>query len=377
VSEERIMQLGIVGLPNVGKSTLFKALTNKEVEVSNYPFCTISSNVGIVEVPDERLNELSALVNPEKVTPAVIEFIDIAGLVKGAHKGEGLGNQFLSHIREVSAIIHLIRLFVNDDIAYIEGEINSVRDAQIVNLELILADLATVEKRLEKVKRMLKTGDKKCKEEVELLGKIREHLNKEEAVRRMDLSEEERIRIKEFSLLTSKPVIYVANVGEEDLSKGRGEPLSSPDSLSQLISWARKEDKSEVIPLCAKLEEELRELPPKERGPFLQELGIGESGLDKLVKLSYKLLNLITFFTIVGEKEVRAWTVKSGTKALKAAGKVHSDMEKGFIKAEVIPLSSLIKSNSWLEAREKGLIRAEGKDYLIQDGDVVCFRFKV
>lgn len=371
------MQLGIVGLPNVGKSTLFKALTNKEVEVSNYPFCTISSNVGIVEVPDERLKKLSALVNPEKVTPAVIEFIDIAGLVKGAHQGEGLGNQFLSYIREVSAIIHLIRLFVNDDIAHLEGEINSVRDAQIVNLELILADLATVEKRLEKVKRMLKTGDKKYKEEVELLGKIREHLNKEGAVRRMDLSEEERIRIKEFSLLTSKPVIYVANVGEEDLSKGRGEPLRSPDSLSQLIFWARKEDNSEVIPLCAKLEEELRELPPKERGPFLQELGIGESGLDKLVRLSYKLLNLITFFTIVGEKEVRAWTIKSGTKALKAAGKVHSDMERGFIKAEVIPLSSLIKSNSWLEAREKGLIRAEGKDYIIQDGDVVCFRFKV
>jgi GTP-binding protein YchF len=359
------MQLGIVGLPNVGKSTLFKLLTKIPVEISNYPFCTISPNVGVVEVFDERLNNLKKIAKPEKITPAVIEFFDIAGLVKGASKGEGLGNQFLSHIREVDGIIHVVRFFEDSEIVSPNKDINPIRDAEIVNFELLLADLSLVEKRLEKLNKEAKTQDKKILKEKEIVEKIKSELEKGISIRKMDFKEEEKKIIKYYNFLTEKPMLYVANISEKQ--------INSKD-LKDFEEWAKKEDIS-VISLPLKLEEEIANLDKEEQENFRKEYKI-ENGLQKLLKMSYNLVGLITFFTIYGEKEIRAWSIKKGTKAQEAAGKIHSDIEEGFIKAEVISYENLIKAGDWNLAKEKGLVVSEGKDYIVQDGDVIYFRFK-
>lgn len=364
------MEIGIVGLPNVGKSTLFNAITKAGAECANYPFCTIEPNVGVVSVPDERLEFLANMENPAKVTPAVIKFVDIAGLVRGASKGEGLGNKFLSHIREVDAIAHVVRCFEDPNVVHVDGRVDPIRDIETINFELIFADMETLEKRLEKAKKQAKSGEKQYIEEVALLERIKENLETGIPVRAMDLSEEEKQIVKQYFLLTSKPVIYVANISEEDLLlKKEGE------LLKKVKEYAKKEN-AEVIPICAKVEAEFAELEEEEKKELLKEYGLEESGLDKLIKASYKLLGLITFFT-AGPKEVRAWTIKEGTKAPQAAGKIHSDFEKGFIRAEVISFEDLAKCKSQNEAKEKGLVRIEGKDYVMKDGDVVYFRFNV
>ncbi|MGB9812979.1 MAG: redox-regulated ATPase YchF [Thermovenabulum sp.] len=364
------MEIGIVGLPNVGKSTLFNAITKAGAECANYPFCTIEPNVGVVSVPDERLEFLAKMENPAKVTPAVIKFVDIAGLVRGASKGEGLGNKFLSHIREVDAIAHVVRCFEDPNVVHVDGRVDPIRDIETINFELIFADMETLEKRLEKAKKQAKSGEKQYIEEVALLERIKENLEKGIPVRAMDLSEEEKQIVRQYFLLTSKPVIYVANISEEDLLlKKEGE------LLKKVKEYAKKEN-AEVIPICAKIEAEFAELEEEEKKELLKEYGLEESGLDKLIKASYKLLGLITFFT-AGPKEVRAWTIKEGTKAPQAAGKIHSDFERGFIRAEVISFEDLAKCKSQNEAKEKGLVRIEGKDYVMKDGDVVYFRFNV
>jgi len=364
------MEIGIVGLPNVGKSTLFNAITKAGAECANYPFCTIEPNVGVVSVPDERLEFLANMENPAKVTPAVIKFVDIAGLVRGASKGEGLGNKFLSHIREVDAIAHVVRCFEDPNVVHVDGRVDPIRDIETINFELIFADMESLEKRLEKAKKQAKSGEKQYIEEVALLERIKENLEKGIPVRAMDLSEEEKQIVRQYFLLTSKPVIYVANISEEDLLlKKEGE------LLKKVKEFAKKEN-AEVIPICAKIEAELAELEEEEKKDLLKEYGLEESGLDKLIKASYKLLGLITFFT-AGPKEVRAWTIKEGTKAPQAAGKIHSDFERGFIRAEVISFEDLAKCKSQNEAKEKGLVRIEGKDYVMKDGDVVYFRFNV
>lgn len=364
------MKLGIVGLPNIGKSTLFNAITNAGADCANYPFCTIEPNVGMVSVPDERLAVLAEMHNPEKVTPAVVEFVDIAGLVKGASKGEGLGNRFLSHIREVDAIVHVIRCFEQVNVTHVEGSINPVRDIETINLELIFSDIEAVDKRLDKSKKMAKSGDKKYSFEIELLEKIKRHLESGLPVRTIELNLEELEAVRQFFLLTSKPVIYIANIAEADIKNSWGNPYAS-----QVFEYAQKQN-SQALIICAKIEEEIARLDSDEKQEFLSELGLEQSGLDKLIKAGYTLLGLISFLT-AGPKEVRAWTISNGTKAAQAAGKIHSDIERGFIRAEIISFDELIKVGSYTAAKEKGLIRSEGKEYVMCDGDVVLFRFNV
>lgn len=364
------MKLGIVGLPNVGKSTLFNAITNAGAEAANYPFCTIEPNVGVVAVPDERLDVLAKMYNPEKYTPAVIEFVDIAGLVKGAANGEGLGNKFLSHIREVDAIVHVVRCFVNDDITHVEGSIDPRRDVDIINYELILSDIEILARRIDKTQKLLK-GDKSLEGELKLLERVNEALNNGTSARALEFTDDEMEIMKDIPLLSMKPVIYVANIAEDDVAK---DPMEI-EAYKALAEFA-KEEGSGILPISAAIEAEIAALEKDERAMFLEELGLSSSGLDKLIKESYSLLGLISFLT-AGPKEVRAWTIKNGYKAPKAAGEIHSDFERGFIRAEVIAYEDLVAVGSTAAARDKGLIRSEGKEYVVKDGDVIVFRFNV
>ena len=364
------MKLGIVGLPNVGKSTLFNALTNAGAQSANYPFCTIEPNVGVVMVPDSRLDVLAEMYNPEKYTPAVIEFVDIAGLVKGASKGEGLGNKFLSHIREVDAIVHVVRCFENSDIIHVDGDINPIRDLETINFELILSDMEILERRIDAVKKAMK-GDKTLAPKLELYERVMKALEEGKSARSLDYNDEESAWISEVALLTIKPVIYAANISEDDLASD----LSDNQFYQSVLEFAKSE-KSEVIPVCAGIEAEIAELDDEEKKMFLNDLGIEESGLDKLIKASYSLLGLISYLT-AGPQEVRAWTITKGTKAPQAAGKIHSDFERGFIRAEIVAFDDLVACGTMTAAKEKGLVRSEGKEYVIADGDIVLFRFNV
>jgi len=364
------MKLGIVGLPNVGKSTLFNALTNAGAQSANYPFCTIEPNVGVVAVPDSRLDVLAKMYSPELYTPAVIEFVDIAGLVKGASKGEGLGNKFLSHIREVDAIVHVVRCFENNDIIHVDGSVNPIRDIETINLELIFSDIEIMERRIDSLKKAMK-GDKTLAPKVELYERVLASLEEGKTARTLSYTEEESEMMKDVALLTIKPVIYAANISESDLSSD----LSANEHYMSVVNFAKTEN-SEVIPVCAEIEAEIAELDDEEKEMFLADLGIKESGLDKLIKASYSLLGLISYLT-AGPKEVRAWTITKGTKAPQAAGKIHSDFEKGFIRAEIVSFDDLVSCGSMNVAKERGLVRSEGKDYVIQDGDIVLFRFNV
>ncbi|TYQ13342.1 UNVERIFIED_CONTAM: hypothetical protein Cloal_4410 [Acetivibrio alkalicellulosi] len=364
------MKLGIVGLPNVGKSTLFNAITKAGAESANYPFCTIEPNVGIVAVPDERLDKLSEMYKPEKTTPTSIEFVDIAGLVKGASKGEGLGNKFLSHIREVDAIIHVVRCFEDGNIIHVDGSIGPSRDIETIEMELILADMEVMERRVDRTRKMLKTGDKKYQIELELYEKILKSLEEGKAVRSMEFDIDTKKLVDQLFLITAKPVLYAANVSEDGIHSEESNAL-----LDELFEHAKKEG-SEVMVICAKIEEEIAQLELEERDEFLKELGVSESGLDKLIKSSYKLLGLISFLT-AGPQEVRAWTIVKNTKAPQAAGKIHTDFERGFIRAEIVAYKDLMECGSYNLAKEKGLVRSEGKEYIMQDGDVTLFRFNV
>ena len=363
------MKLGIVGLPNVGKSTMFNSITKAGAECANYPFCTIEPNVGVVPVPDERLDELTKMYNPEKTTHAVIEFVDIAGLVKGASKGEGLGNKFLSHIRETDAIVEVVRCFEDSNVVHVDGSVDPIRDIETINLELIFADIETVNKRLDKARKNLK-ADKKYQEEIDLLEKILKNLEEGKSARALEFIEEEQVLVKDMFLLTTKPILYIANVSESQLDNRENDEL-----VMKVKEYAKKEN-AEVIPLCVKIEEELSGLDDDDKKEMLEALGLDESGLDKVIKRSYDLLGLMSFLT-AGEPEVRAWTIKKGTKAPQAAGKIHSDIERGFIKAEVVSYDDLMKEGSMVAAREKGLVRSEGKEYIMQDGDIVLFKFNV
>ncbi len=364
------MKIGIVGLPNVGKSTLFNSITKAGAECANYPFCTIEPNVGVVAVPDERIETLAQIYKPQKVTNAIVEFVDIAGLVKGASKGEGLGNKFLSHIRETDSIVQMVRCFENSNIVHVDGNVEPIRDIETINFELIFADLETIDKRLEKARKMLKS-DKKYQFEIDTLEKIKQALEAGKCARTLEYSDEELEVIKDSFLLTMKPVLYVANIDESEI-----ENPEANENVKKVKEYAKQEG-AEVICLCVKIEEELSTLEKEEKLEMLEALGLEESGLDKLIKASYKLLGLISFLT-AGEPEVRAWTIKNGTKAPQAAGKIHSDIERGFIKAEVISFEDFMKSKgSMNEAREAGLIRSEGKEYVMKDGDIVLFKFNV
>ena len=361
------MKIGIVGLPNVGKSTMFNSITKAGAECANYPFCTIEPNVGVVPVPDERLDNLAKMYNPQKVTHAIVEFVDIAGLVKGASKGEGLGNKFLAHIRETDAICQVVRCFEDSNIIHVDGSVNPVRDIETINLELIFADIETVNKRIDRATKLLK-ADKKYKFELDTWEKIKEALENGKCARSLEYSEEELEVIKDAFLLTMKPVLYIANVSEEQL----GEDDEKVKEVKEYV----KNDKAEVVKLCVKIEEELSSLEPDDKKEMLDALGLEESGLDKVIKKSYELLGLMSFLT-AGEPEVRAWTIKKGTKAPQAAGKIHSDIERGFIRAEIVSYDDLMKEGSMLAAKEKGLVRSEGKEYVMQDGDIVLFKFNV
>lgn len=364
------MKLGIVGLPNVGKSTLFNAITNADAEVANYAFCTIEPNVGVVAVPDYRLDELAKMYSPKKITPAVIEFVDIAGLVKGASKGEGLGNKFLSHIREVDAVIHVVRCFDNDDIMHVSGSVDPKRDIETINLELILSDLEILDRRIDRTAKAAK-GDKSLLTELEFLKRLKTELENGVSARAVEADDDEKAILADIGLLSAKPVIYACNMSEDDFASN----IENNERYKAVCEIAKAEG-AEVLPICAELEAEISSLSKEEKEMFLSDAGIESGGLDMLIQRSYSLLGLISYLT-AGEPEVRAWTIKKGTKAPQAAGKIHSDFERGFIRAEVISFDELMACGSMQAAKEKGKIRSEGKDYVMQDGDIVLFRFNV
>ncbi len=364
------MKLGMVGLPNVGKSTLFNAITNAGAQSANYPFCTIEPNVGMVSVPDERLDKLAEMYHPDKFTPATIEFVDIAGLVKGASQGEGLGNKFLSHIREVDAIIHVVRCFDNDDITHVDGSVDPARDIETINLELILSDLDILTRRIDNRKKAMK-GDKTIAGEVAFLQRLAAEMEQGKTARAIDISDDEAEYLKEVSLLTIKPVIYACNMGENDFEAG-----IENNKYYQIVTEIANTEGAETFPICAEMEAEIAELEPDEKEAFLEDMGLEKSGLDRLIKKSYSLLGLISYLT-AGKPEVRAWTIKKGTKAPQAAGKIHTDFERGFIRAEVVSFDDLMACGSMTAAKDKGLVRSEGKEYVMKDGDIVLFRFNV